>query len=72
MKSGCQTDRGGEMLTAIGNTPLVKLKLNEQSKSEVFAKLELLNPFGMKDRVAKNIILRAKEKGILRPSEPHY
>ncbi|QKG85985.1 cysteine synthase family protein [Kroppenstedtia pulmonis] len=58
------------MLTAIGNTPLVKLKLNEQSKSEVFAKLELLNPFGMKDRVAKNIILRAKEKGILRPSEP--
>lgn len=59
------------MISAIGNTPLVKLKLNNKmDEGNVFGKLEMLNPFGMKDRVAKRIILKAKETGILKPNAP--
>ncbi|MBE1556813.1 cysteine synthase family protein [Sporosarcina limicola] len=57
------------MIDAIGNTPLIKLKLNKSAKCEVFAKLELLNPYGMKDRVAKRTIMDAKQKGILLPDD---
>jgi cysteine synthase A len=37
---------------------------------EVYAKLELQNPFGMKDRVARNIILEAERTGVLLPGAP--
>jgi cysteine synthase len=59
-----------DILDAIGKTPLVKLRLNDRAKGQVYAKLELLNPFGMKDRVAKNTILEAKRKGILKDGAP--
>jgi len=40
------------LLDAIGNTPLVKLELSENTP--LFAKLEYLNPGGsVKDRLAK-------------------
>ncbi|MEC2346700.1 cysteine synthase family protein [Paenibacillus barengoltzii] len=55
------------LLDTIGNTPLVKLK---GGNGRLFAKLELMNPFGMKDRVAKHIILKAKAEGVLRDGEP--
>lgn len=58
------------MVDVIGNTPLVKLRLNNQSAGSVFAKLELMNPFGMKDRVAKQTILAAKLSGELKDDMP--
>ncbi|TYS65781.1 cysteine synthase family protein [Sutcliffiella horikoshii] len=58
------------IVDVIGDTPLVKMKLNNQCKGSVYAKLELLNPFGMKDRVAKHIILSAKLSGQLKKNMP--
>lgn len=49
----------------IGNTPL--LKLNTNTKANIFAKLECFNPAGSaKDRVAYSIIKDAEDKGILK------
>lgn len=49
----------------IGNTPL--LKINTDTKANIFAKLECFNPAGSaKDRVAYSIIKDAEEKGILK------
>ncbi len=49
----------------IGNTPL--LKLNTDTKANIFAKLECFNPAGSaKDRVAYSIIKDAEDKGILK------
>ncbi|MEW2452185.1 pyridoxal-phosphate dependent enzyme [Streptomyces parvulus] len=58
------------LLDAIGNTPAVKLRVAAPDDVEVYAKLELLNPFAMKDRVARRIILEARRKGVLRPGAP--
>ncbi|WP_329568929.1 pyridoxal-phosphate dependent enzyme [Kitasatospora sp. NBC_01266] len=55
---------------AIGHTPLVRLELDAPEGVEVYAKLEMQNPFGMKDRVARNIILGAKRSGELRDGAP--
>lgn len=53
----------------IGNTPMLRLKAFEKetgAKAKIFAKLECFNPAGSaKDRVALEIILDAKEKGLL-------
>lgn len=54
----------------IGNTPLVSLKLDTLCNANVFAKLELQNPFGMKDRVAKSILLNAIQNGSLKKGDP--
>ncbi len=53
------------MLEAVGNTPLVRLnKVTEGIKSEIFAKLEFLNPMGsIKDRIAKYMIEKAEKDG---------
>ncbi|EJW15274.1 cysteine synthase family protein [Paenibacillus alvei] len=58
------------MVDAVGRVPLVKLRLDEQCRGNVYAKLELMNPFGMKDRVAKQIILEAKKAGQLKDGAP--
>lgn len=58
------------MVNVIGDTPLVKLRLNNQPLGTVYAKLELMNPFGMKDRVAKQTILAAKLSGELLDDMP--
>jgi cysteine synthase A len=51
------------ILSLIGNTPLVRLK-----KENVFAKAEFLNPGGsIKDRVARAMIEGAERDGRLRP-----
>lgn len=57
------------ILDAIGNTPLVKLRhIAPKSGARIVAKLESANPTGsMKDRLARNIIRRAAEKGLLQP-----
>lgn len=59
-----------DMIDCIGRTPLVRLRLDEHAKGAVYAKLELQNPFGMKDRVAKQIILEAKQQGLLQDGAP--
>lgn len=58
------------LIDSIGHTPLVRLRLHERALGNVFAKLELLNPFGMKDRVAKRTILEAKRSGELQDGMP--
>ncbi len=54
----------------IGRTPLLKLsniKEKYDLKADIFAKLEYFNPAGsVKDRVAKSMILKAEEKGLLK------
>lgn len=59
-----------DMIDAIGRTPVVQLKRDPQAAVAVYGKLELLNPFGMKDRVAKRCILEAKRTGLLRDGAP--
>ena len=53
----------------VGDTPILKLKrLVPGSSSEVYAKLEYLNPGGsLKDRAAIGIIRRAEQDGQLKP-----
>ncbi len=51
------------ILTLIGNTPLIRLK-----KEPIFVKAEFLNPGGsIKDRVALSMIEGAEAKGLLKP-----
>lgn len=54
-----------DVIDAIGRTPLVRLRMPRGAP--VHAKLELANPYGMKDRVAKQAILDARGDGTLRP-----
>ncbi len=44
--------------------------MDGSSGGSVYGKLELLNPFGMKDRVARQAIWEAKRSGILREGAP--
>lgn len=57
------------MQDLIGNTPIVKQgKIGEDYTSDIFAKLELMNPAGsVKDRVGKYMIADAEERGLLKP-----
>ena len=57
------------IVEAIGSTPIVKLnKVAAHVKSDIYVKLEYLNPGGsMKDRVALNIIKDAERRGLLGP-----
>jgi len=57
------------MLTAIGNTPLVRLsRIVPQGSADVWVKLEYYNPTGSyKDRMALSMIERAEQRGALKP-----
>ena len=59
----------GDILSTIGNTPLVKLsRCVEDAHFSLYAKLEAFNPGGsIKDRTAYFIIRRALESGRARP-----
>ena len=59
----------GNILQAVGNTPLVKLNhLGAHTKAEIYVKCEFMNPGGsMKDRIAINIINEAEARGEIRP-----
>ncbi|WP_240543019.1 pyridoxal-phosphate dependent enzyme [Solihabitans fulvus] len=48
----------------------MRLRFDQFADVEVYAKLEMQNPFGMKDRVARNIILSARRTGALLPGAP--
>ncbi|MFE3742583.1 pyridoxal-phosphate dependent enzyme [Streptomyces sp. NPDC059134] len=62
--------RHDTLVDAIGNTPLVRLRVEAPEGVEVHAKLELLNPYAMKDRVARRVILEARRSGALRDGAP--
>src|ERR687891_612808 len=63
--------RYGDIVQAIGNTPLVELKrLSPKPGVRIWAKLESQNPTGsVKDRVARALIEDAEEKGAIRPGQ---
>src|SRR4029079_14329492 len=63
--------RYGDIVQAIGNTPLVELKrLSPKPGVRVWAKMESFNPTGsVKDRVARALIEDAEEKGAIRPGQ---
>ena len=56
-----------EILSCIGETPLVELKKINKTGCRLFAKLEFLNPSGsIKDRMAYEMVLKAEKRGLLR------
>jgi cysteine synthase len=61
--------RYGDIVQAIGNTPLVELKrLSPKPGVRIWAKMESFNPTGsVKDRVARALIEDAEEKGAIGP-----
>jgi [CysO sulfur-carrier protein]-thiocarboxylate-dependent cysteine synthase len=63
--------RYGDLVEAIGNTPLVELKrLSPKPGVRIWAKLESRNPTGsVKDRVARAMIEDAEERGLIRPGQ---
>jgi [CysO sulfur-carrier protein]-thiocarboxylate-dependent cysteine synthase len=63
--------RYGNVLEAVGNTPLVELpRLSPKPGVRIFAKLEGRNPTGsVKDRVAKAMIDDAEAEGAIEPGQ---
>jgi cystathionine beta-synthase len=59
------------ILEVVGNTPMVKLsKITAGIQSNVYAKLEFLNPMGsVKDRIARYMIERAEKEGKIRQGQ---
>ncbi|HYB20195.1 MAG TPA: pyridoxal-phosphate dependent enzyme, partial [Thermodesulfobacteriota bacterium] len=59
----------GNILEAIGNTPLVRLnRVTERVKASILAKCEYLNPSGsIKDRIALKMISEAEKAGRVKP-----
>ncbi len=58
-----------DMIAAIGNTPLIKLKkASEETGCNILGKAEFMNPGqSVKDRAALYIIKDAEKKGLLKP-----
>jgi cysteine synthase B len=63
--------RYGDIIEAIGNTPLVELgRLSPKAGVRIYAKLEGYNPTGsVKDRVARAMIDDAEERGAIQPGQ---
>jgi cysteine synthase len=61
----------GDIVQAIGNTPLVELRrFSPKPGVRIYAKLESYNPTGsVKDRVARSLIERAEEDGLIAPGQ---
>jgi [CysO sulfur-carrier protein]-thiocarboxylate-dependent cysteine synthase len=61
----------GDIVQAIGNTPLVELRrLSPKPDVRIYIKLESNNPTGsVKDRVARSMIERAEEDGLIAPGQ---
>ncbi|ETR75101.1 cysteine synthase [Afipia sp. P52-10] len=58
-----------DVITAIGNTPLIKLKhASELTGCEILGKAEFMNPGqSVKDRAGRQMILEAEKRGELKP-----
>ncbi len=59
------------ILDVIGNTPLVRLnKVTQDIDSQIYAKLEFLNPMGsIKDRIARYMIEKAEKEGKIKEGQ---
>ena len=57
------------ILETLGHTPLVRMNaLSQNIESNIYAKVEFLNPGGsVKDRIGKYIIDDAERRGLLKP-----
>src|SRR5687768_13417226 len=68
-KLGVSMDIKNDVVAAIGNTPLIRLKkASEATGCEIYGKAEFMNPGqSVKDRAALFIIRDALERGTLRP-----
>lgn len=54
------------ILDLVGKTPVVKLGKANNTGAEIYVKVESFNPGGsVKDRISKNMILDAEEKGLI-------
>ncbi|MBN1468625.1 MAG: cysteine synthase A [Fusobacteriaceae bacterium] len=54
------------ILDLVGKTPIVKLGKSNETQVEIYVKVESFNPGGsVKDRISKNMILDAEEKGVI-------
>lgn len=51
----------------IGNTPLVRIEKLNPGPGKLYAKLEMFNPYSIKDRAARNMLTAAEEQGLLKP-----
>ncbi len=69
-KEGIHMTMFGSVLDLVGGTPLLEARNLERElglKARILLKLEYLNPAGsVKDRIAKAMILDAREKGLLK------
>src|SRR3954447_8319362 len=63
--------RYGDIVEAIGNTPLVELKrMSPKPGVRIYVKLESFNPTGsVKDRVARSMLEDAEERGAIQPGQ---
>jgi len=60
----------GDLLDAIGHTPMVELRRLAPGEVHIFAKLEGANPTGsVKDRIARAMLLEARASGALKPGQ---
>ena len=68
-KKRSTSPKNNTLLSAIGNTPLVKLeRFSEELGFNLYAKLEIFNPcLSAKDRIAAHIIDKAEKEGKLKP-----
>jgi cysteine synthase len=66
-----ETPPVGDILSAIGNTPLVEIKsLSAALGRKIFGKCEMMNPGGsVKDRPALRMITEAENAGLLKPGD---
>lgn len=51
----------------IGNTPLVRINKLNSGPAALYAKLEMFNPYSIKDRPAKMMLETAEKAGLLKP-----
>jgi cysteine synthase len=59
--------RSQVVASLIGNTPLVPMRFEPEGVT-IYAKCEFLNPSGsIKDRLAKTVLLDARDRGLLKP-----
>jgi len=68
--SGTASNSYQDLVSAIGNTPLIRLNRITEGleRASIWAKLERCNPGGsIKDRIGLQMVLDAEEKGLLKP-----
>lgn len=58
-----------DMTQLVGQTPLVRINKINPGPGEIYAKLEMFNPFSVKDRPAMAMLAEAEQNGLLKPGD---